>query len=269
MKKRDHILRAARIALLACGLLTGGCSKTIVERGDHEIGIEFEEPPTTSRTILYCNTESLSETNSPAFTAWAAAQQADLIAFCGPALLTPESGYRVEATQYTAFASKTDFGQTPEPLGERGALLAEFDGIRYVVATFDPDENGLAQLIKLLDAGYNDPNHAAERWFIGGSFYYYSMMETGYDTTPVWYPADTSSRESDADRYAWRNNLYDCIWMLHRDWTPTYTDRNGHTWRADYLYASRSAWNTISGVEILGAPVEGMLHKPIKFTIKY
>ena len=95
------------------------------------------------------------------------------------------------------------------------------------------------------------------------------MMEARYDPTPAGYPADASGPEFDADRYAWRNNLYDCVWMLRRSWTSTYADVAGHSWRADYLYASKQAWNTVSGVEVLEIPLEGMTHNPIKLTIKY
>lgn len=269
MKKRRHILRTAWAAACVGWLLAGGCSKTLVERGDHEIGIEFEVPETVTRTVLYCNTESLAEADVAAFTAWAVAQQADLIACCGPAELAPEAGYRIVATERAAFASKGELDAAAEPLCAGRALLASLDGIRYVVAAFDPEENGYTRFVELLDASYNAPEHAAERWFIGGSLYHFSMMETGYDTTPAWYPADASGHEFDTDRYAWHNNLYDCIWMLRRSWTPTWTDASGRSWRADYLYASKSAWNTLTGIEVLEIPVEGMTHKPIKFTIKY
>ena len=65
------------------------------------------------------------------------------------------------------------------------------------------------------------------------------------------------------------NNLLDCVWMVARDYTPTYTDGEERSWRPSYVYASTEAWNAVTSVEVLDCPSGGMKHKPVKVTLKY
>lgn len=257
------------VCCLCAGFLLSGCSETTVERNEHEIRLEFEQTEVISRTILYCNTEGLTDSEAELFSAWADSRQADLITVCGPLLPELDPDYHVFETSWAYVASQTEFDYSPKPaLDDRGVVFS-VDGLNYTVADFDPSEDLRRQLDELLEAGYNCPGRLATEWFVVGSFYYYSMMEAGYDGMPEWFPADAMGDEFDADRYAWQNNLYDCIWMLHREWTPTYTSPDGRSWRADYLYASKSAWNLVTSVSVLEIPVTGMRHNPILFTIKY
>ena len=102
---------------------------------------------------------------------------------------------------------------------------------------------------------------------IGGQLYHFSMMQTAYPATPSWYPSDIDASEFDSDRYAWNNNLYDCLWMSERDFVTTWTSETG-SYMADYVYVSRDVLATISEVQRLD-PVYGMTHNPIKITLKY
>ena len=98
-----------------------------------------------------------------------------------------------------------------------------------------------------------------------------SAMEAGYPMTPSWYPADPSDPEFDADRYAWKNNLLDCVWMVQRNYIPTYTDESdmSRSWRPSYVYASYQAWNAVVSLDVLDVPIAGMKHKPFILTLKY
>ena len=106
-------------------------------------------------------------------------------------------------------------------------------------------------------------------WIVCGQMYHYSAMQVGYPQTPSWYPDDASENEFRADRYAWQNNFYDLLWMKNQGWVETYTDSDGHCWQADYVYVSSSMLDKVSSVEILPAPVSGMLHKPVSVVFKY
>ena len=64
------------------------------------------------------------------------------------------------------------------------------------------------------------------------------MMQTSYQSTPDWYPADIEDPLFDADRYAWNNNLYDCLWMAERNFVETFVSEQGAN-MADYIYVSR------------------------------
>lgn len=106
-------------------------------------------------------------------------------------------------------------------------------------------------------------------WIVCGQMYHYSAMQVGYPETPSWYPDDASGSEFRADRYAWQNNFYDLLWMKDQGWVETYTDSDGHSWQADYVYVSSTMLDKVSSVEILPAPVSGMLHKPVAVVLKY
>lgn len=106
-------------------------------------------------------------------------------------------------------------------------------------------------------------------WIVCGQMYHYSAMQVGYPETPSWYPDDASGSEFRGDRYAWQNNFYDLLWMKDQGWVETYTDSDGHSWQADYVYVSSTMLDKVSSVEILPAPVSGMLHKPVAVVLKY
>ena len=147
------------------------------------------------------------------------------------------------------------------------SLAVSMDGVNYVLADFGKDPaDRLAQIRALLDSGYNVPG-ASARWVIGGSFYYASVMEAGYPDTPSWYPASLHDDAFAADLYAWDNNLVDCIWMVNRGWTPTYSDAQGE-WRADYVYASGTVWNSMTDVTLM-TDMDHLSHTPVRFTLKY
>ena len=151
------------------------------------------------------------------------------------------------------------------------SLAVKVGDVNIMVADFVSDTLGTATLSgyaqKILAAGYDRPG-AGAKWLIGGPFYYYSAMETGYQDTPSWYPANPSDNVFLPDRQMQAANLVDCVWMSHRGFNPTYTDGN-RSWRADYVYASTSLWNAATMVRVLDAPFAGMKHKPIEITVKY
>lgn len=140
------------------------------------------------------------------------------------------------------------------------------DDISLVSAEL-PSDVEAQTFIDLVDATYNAYN-SPSKWIIGGQLYHYSMMQTSYQSTPSWYPSDVDDEHFDADRYAWNNNLYDCVWMAKRDFVQTWTSPEGHSYMADYVYVSRDVLATIYSVEILDK-VHGMTHNPIKITLKY
>ena len=94
------------------------------------------------------------------------------------------------------------------------------------------------------------------------------MMQAAYASAPLWFPYDIDESAFDSDRYAWNNNLYDCLWMSERDYVNTWTSSEGKSYMADYVYVSRDVLATISGVQKLDK-VHGMTHNPIKVTLKY
>ena len=166
------------------------------------------------------------------------------------------------------------FGIHPSLIGQNHTpdnLSVSVDEVNVMIADFISDTLGTATLSNyaksILASGYDTPG-AGAKWLIGGSFYYYSAMETGYPDTPSWYPANPSDNVFLPDRQMQAANLVDCVWMAHRGFNPTYTD-GSRSWRADYVYASTSLWNAATMVRVLDAPLPGMKHKPIEITIKY
>ena len=120
-----------------------------------------------------------------------------------------------------------------------------------------------------VDLNLETENQSGNDWIVCGQMYHYSAMQVGYQNTPSWYPSNASGDEFRADRYAWQNNLYDLLWMKTQGWVETYTDADGHSWQADYVYVGASVLDKVSSVEVLSAPVQGMLHKPIEVLLKY
>jgi hypothetical protein len=56
--------------------------------------------------------------------------------------------------------------------------------------------------------------------------------------------------------------------MTAKDFSITFSNGT-NSWRADYVYASSSAWNLVTAVDIMNVPVATMAHKPIMITIRY
>ena len=148
-------------------------------------------------------------------------------------------------------------------------IISEFRKTWIQVADFreaSSPQKQYSDIVSLLDEGYNTTG-SSDRWLIGGSLYHYSSVEAGYKATPEWYPANSESTDFNADKYAWSNNLIDCVWMTSQNYTPTWSEGE-KSWRADYVYASATAWNSVVHVEVLES-AEGMKHKPILVTLKY
>lgn len=122
---------------------------------------------------------------------------------------------------------------------------------------------------QLIRSTLNDSANNCAQWVIGGSMYHLSMMQTGYASTPAWYPADALSDDFRSDRYAWQNNLSDVLWMKNKDYIVTYSDGQGHAWAADYVYVSASVLAKVVDAALVDAPVAGMTHKAIRITLKY
>ena len=167
--------------------------------------------------------------------------------------------------------NRTDKKPVVESLSSPMALMAEIDGVCIACADFGEavpsGEGRYGQLRTLLDAGYNRPD-SPDKWIVGGSFYYLSVLELGYPSTPSWYPSNPNASDFEADRYARTNNLVDCIWMCSRDYNPTFS-KDGIEWRADYIYASASAWNAAAVVSLSEVPLSGAVHKSMGITLKY
>ena len=202
-----------------------------------EIVLEYVESPVKELEIVYCSNEGVSDME--ALAGWAA--QFDVVA-CGNGFVKPES----------------------QSVGSYSICTA--DDVNFVSADFAED-GGYEQFKSIVDATYNAYD-SPSRWVIGGQLYHYSMMQTGYPSTPSWFPSDIDEAAFDADRYAWNNNLYDCLWMSRRDFVTTWTSDEGKSYMADYVYVSRDVLATICEVVVLDK-VHGMTHNPIKITLKY
>lgn len=114
---------------------------------------------------------------------------------------------------------------------------------------------------------YNSGPYAGDDWIYAGQMYHLSAMQTDYPNTPVWYPQTINDSRVRSDIYAWQNNLYDCVWMYTQDYVSTWTDSEGNSFSADYVYASISVFSKITSVELLEIP--DLDHKAIKIALKY
>ena len=211
-----------------------------------EIVLEYVTPETKTMTVVYCSAEGVTDQEQEAFAQWA--QQFDVVA-CGNGFVKPEvqSGelYTVCTVDGVNFVS-TDLGQSFA------------DGREY---------EDFCNIIEETYNAQNSPSKWVTKWVIGGQLYHYSMMQTAYPGTPSWYPEDLDALDFASDRYAWNNNLYDCLWIAEHDFVPTWTF-DERSYMADYVYVSRDVLATICEVRKLDR-VHGMTHNPIKITIKY
>lgn len=194
---------------------------------DPAIAIEYKEDVRTEVTLVCCCTEGDADIES-----WLAVQDADVVVLDGN--VTGEvKGLNVRGCNYAGFTADE-----------------EYDAFR-----------------SLIKQTYNSAPDAGDDWVFAGQMYHLSVMQAGYDSTPSWYPATKEAMEFRSDLYAWQNNLYDCVWMYKRDYVYTYTDAEGRSYCADYVYVSSSVFAKVTSVELL--EVDGLSHKAIKITLKY
>ena len=207
------------------------------------VKIEFQVPALRTMEIAYCSAAGL-EAES-ALAQWASSF--DVVA-CGDHCLEPEAG-------------------TPIPGAD--ASVITFGGINFVAADFSSSENKDAMFRELLEQTINTAGAGAD-WVVGGQFFHLSMMQSGYSKTPAWYPKDSSDAAFESDKYAWTNNMYDCLWLSEQNYISTWTDaESGHSYQADYAYVSRTILSKVVGVKLADKPVSAMEHRPIVLTLEY
>ena len=152
---------------------------------------------------------------------------------------------------------------TPKDFKDFKVVGCNFDEI----AMKDTSETQFQAFRKRIQETYNSGPYAEEDYIFAGQMYHLSAMQTDYLQTPEKYPQSTSDPRLMSDIYAWQNNLYDCVWMFTRDYVQTWTDADGNSFCADYIYASASLFNKVESVELID--VEGLTHKAIRLTLKY
>lgn len=217
--------------------------------------VEFPENQLESVSVLYTNLKGVAASN---VAAWIASVKADINCIISDEGLsvTLKDGSAAEIT-----------GELDAP----AAVLAKVGKLNLALADFgetpEADDSYYQSAVSLLSQSYDLPD-ADENWLVGGSFYYLSVMEAGYDSTPAWYPSNPAAPVFAADRFVQSANLTDCVWMTRRDFTPTWTS-GGNSWRADYLYASHSVWNATTLVQVLDNIPAGASHKAILINIKF
>ena len=194
---------------------------------DPAIIIEYKENVKTDVTLICCSSDGEGDVQ-----AWLASQNADVVVLDG-AVTGAIEGLNVR-------------------------------GCNYADMTVEEDYNAFRSLIQQT---CNSGPDAGDDWVFAGQMYHLSAMQAGYAGTPSWYPSKKDAVEFRADLYAWQNNLYDCVWMYLRDYVSTYTDVEGRSYAADYVYASSSVFAKVNSVELLD--VDGLSHKAIKITLKY
>ena len=225
--------------------------------------IELQQEPLTEKHIIYCNLQGV---DTEVAASWLKGRKEDIVA----AVWTIENvnSFIDDERFVVRHRNLMVIGESDNVIPSSESLIVNVAGLNVQVADFTEDEsnNHFLQIASILDEGYNIPS-SSSHWLIGGSFYYLSSTEFGYPSTPHWYPSQLKDPVFDADIYAWTNNLIDCIWMTSKTYNPTYTSSEGYSWRADYVYASKSAWNSLIDVTLLEE--SGLKHKPILIKIKY
>lgn len=241
-------LKSARTAKIAISLDEPRVSDTLlfVQRGflgkdtdaavkpDSRISLEFDSAAITDGTFVCCSSDGLDD--DTALRSWLQSVGADAFVLDGA----------VEGSL---------------PGGVIGIAGRDFEGL-------SADEE-YAAFKAAVDATVNSSFDGGNRWIVAGQMYHTSSMQTGYPSTPAWYPADAKGRDFRSDRYAWQNNLYDAVWMAKQDYVTTFTDSLSHSYSADYVYVSSSVLGSVSSVELVNAPVAGMTHKAIVLNLKY
>lgn len=150
-----------------------------------------------------------------------------------------------------------------------GEVKGEVMGLNVVGCNFaDMSEDEEYEAFRtMINSTFNAGPDADDNWIYAGSMYHLSAMQTDYADTPEWYPVSTEDPRLRSDIYAWQNNLYDCLWMYAQDYVQTWTDVDGNSFCADYIYASVSVFTKVESVELVD--VEGLDHKVIRLTLKY
>ena len=210
-----------------------------------EIVLEYVPPETKTLTIVYCSADGVKD--QAALAQWAEHEQFDVVA-CGNGFVRPADV--VSGEKYTVCT-----------VGDVNFVSADLK------EAFDDGEEYEA-FLDIIENTYNANTYKSSKWVIGGQLYHYSMMQTAYPGTPSWYPEDLDALDFASDRYAWNNNLYDCLWIAEHDFVPTWTFDEDKSYMADYVYVSRDVLATICEVRKLDK-VHGMTHNPIQITIKY
>ena len=210
------------------------------EKQSEEIVLEYVTPETRTLTIVYCSADGVED--QAALAKWA--EQFDVVA-CGNGFVRPADV--VSGEKYTVCT-----------VGDVNFVSADLK------EAFDDGEEYEA-FLDIIENTYNAQN-SPSKWVIGGQLYHYSMMQIAYPGTPSWYEK-LDDLDFASDRYAWNNNLYDCLWIAEHDFVPTWTSDEG-SYMADYVYVSRDVLATICEVRKLDK-VHEMTHNPIQITIKY
>jgi len=203
-----------------------------------DISVEFESPEAEKRTFVLCSRDGVAAEDVQTFEGWLQSFDAVLV---GSEVVGSLPGVEMKGADFKSLSQDEEYGA----------------------------------FVSLIEETYNSNNSADSDWIIAGQFYHLSMMQAGYPSAPHWYPANGRDRVFEADRYAWKNNLYDCLWMSERDYVTTYTgpvsydDGEEGSWQADYVYLSRGLLAKVYSVEMLDKPVESMEHAPICVTFNY
>ena len=214
------------------------------EKQSEEIVLEYVTPETRTLTIVYCSADGVKD--QAALAQWA--EQFDVVA-CGNGFIRPAVG----SEDKFAVCTVGDVNFVSADLGQVFNEGKEYEAF-----------------VNIIEETYNAQNPPSKwvspKWVIGGQLYHYSMMQIAYPGTPSWYE-DLDDLDFASDRYAWNNNLYDCLWIAEHDFVPTWTSYE-RSYMADYVYVSRDVLATICGVRKLDK-VHRMTHNPIQITIKY
>lgn len=245
---------------------------------DNSDYIEFIEDKLTKIDVLYADFTGVEDVASTI--QWVESQNAAVVAAICTASIAEELNEKYGENSVRSgnliLISPSSVPEDIITISSPATLAAKLGDINCVVADFgevvpvDEDEAKYRynQFKSMLDKTYNAPMSRG-KWLVGGTLWYYTSMESGYPFTPSWYPQDTSDPLFDADRYAWKSSLIDCIWMTKRDFSETYTDDHGKSWRPSYVYASTESWNAVIDVQIVDLPLSSMKHKPFRISLKY
>ena len=227
----DSYMVSDTLALVQRGFL--GSGKSIDVHPDNRVALEFDSKAITEATFVCCSSAGLED--KEALTAWVESQQADAFVLDGVVYGALPGGISIAGCDYEGLSADDQYRAFRNLVN--GTINASFEG-------------GTA-------------------WILAGQMYHYSSMQSSYPSTPAWYPGDARGDDFRSDRFAWQNNLYDCIWMATQDYVTTYTDAEGHSYGADYVYVSSSVLGMISSLNLVDSPIPGMTHKAIVLKLKY
>lgn len=236
-----HEIRDTRIAKVAIRLEETKKTDTLVfvQRGlmpaknmckvknDPAVTVEYRIEDLKEVVLVCCNSDGTGDVQS-----WIDSQNADIVVLDGE-VHGEVSGLNVVGCDFTG-----------------KSVDEEFEAFR-----------------SMIQKTYNSGPDAGDDWIYAGQMYHLSAMQTDYAKTPQWYPQTTEDPRFKSDIYAWQNNLYDCIWMYGQDYMTTWTDTEGNSYCADYVYASISVFAKVESVQLI--QVDGLTHKAVRITLKY